>query len=112
MILQLQPQQAFEKAFFNVLKRYDPSLPLVLTGGCALNVLVNEKIKEVSKRPLYVPADPHDGSLSLGHLFLYKKPTKKVDITYAGLPLVDRHRLNREIKNYDAKKITLSLIHI
>ena len=79
-------QQAFENAFFNVLKRYDPSLPLVLTGGCALNVLVNEKIKEVSKRPLYVPADPHDGSLSLGHLFLYKKPTKKVDITYAGLP--------------------------
>jgi carbamoyltransferase len=37
---------------------------------------------------------------------LYRKPTKKVDITYAGLPLVDRHRLKREIKNYNAKKIT------
>jgi len=99
-------QKAFENAFFNVLERYGPSLPLVLTGGCALNVLVNEKIKQVSKRPLYVPPDPHDGSLSLGHLFLYKKPTTKVDITYAGLPLVDRHKLKREIKNYDAKKIT------
>ena len=99
-------QKAFENAFFSVLERYGPSLPLVLTGGCALNVLVNEKIKQVSSRPLYVPPDPHDGSLSLGHLFLYKKPTTKVNITYAGLPLVDRHRLKREIKNHDAKKIT------
>lgn len=99
-------QKAFEDAFFTVLQRYDPKIPLVLTGGCALNVLVNEKIKEVSSRPLYVPPDPHDGSLSLGHLFLYRKPTKRVDITYKGLPLVDRYTLNKKIKEYDAKKIT------
>jgi len=99
-------QKAFEDAFFTVLQRYDPKIPLVLTGGCALNVLVNEKIKEVSSRSLYVSPDPHDGSLSLGHLFLYRKPTKKVDITYKGLPLVDRHTLNKRIKEYDAKKIT------
>ena len=99
-------QAGFEDAFFSVLERYDSKLPLVLTGGCALNVLVNEKIKHLSKRPLYVPPDPHDGSLSLGHLFLYRKPSKRVDITYAGLPLIDNHRLKREIKNYDAKKIT------
>lgn len=99
-------QHAFEDAFFSVLERYDSELPLVLTGGCALNVLVNEKIKTCTERKLYVPPDPHDGSLSLGHLFLYRKPSKKVDVTYAGLPLLDRHQLKKRIKEYDAKKIT------
>ena len=41
-----------------------------MTGGCALNVLVNEKIKNFYDRPVYVPPNPHDGGLSLGHIFL------------------------------------------
>ncbi len=76
-------QAAFEYAFFSVLDRYDPNVPLILTGGCALNVLVNEKVKCLYNRPLYVPPDPHDGGLSLGHMFLYKKPDHQVDVTYA-----------------------------
>lgn len=99
-------QLAFEEAFFSILEKYDQNIPLVLTGGCALNVLVNEKIKSTTNRKLYVPPDPHDGSLSLGHLFLYKKPTKKVNITYSGLPLLDRHNFAREVENYNAKKVT------
>lgn len=99
-------QAAFEDAFFSVLNKYDSNIPLVLTGGCALNVLVNEKIKTDTNRKLYVPPNPHDGSLSLGHLFLYKKPTKRVDITYKGLPLIDRHTLENEVKKYDAQKVT------
>lgn len=99
-------QAAFEDAFFSVLNKYDPNIPLVLTGGCALNVLVNEKIKTTTNRKLYIPPNPHDGSLSLGHLFLYKKPNKKVNITYNGLPLVDKHYLEKEIERYSAKKIT------
>lgn len=99
-------QLAFEDAFFSVLDRYDPNIPLVLTGGCALNVLVNEKIKTKTNRKLYVPPNPHDGSLSLGHLFLYRKPEKRVDITYKGLPLLDKHRLQNEIEKYGAKKVT------
>jgi len=81
-------QQAFENAFFSVITMYDHHCPLIITGGCALNVLVNEKVKTAYDRPLYVPPNPHDGSLSLGHMFLYRKPTEKVDITYAGLPLL------------------------
>ncbi len=69
-------QEGFEDAFFSVLSKYDPDVPLILTGGCALNVLVNEKVKSAYKRPLYVPPNPHDGSLSLGHLFLYRQPTE------------------------------------
>ena len=79
-------QAGFEDAFFSVLDKYDTNVPLVLTGGCALNVLVNEKIKNYYNRKLFVPPNPHDGSLSLGHIFSYKKPTSQVNITYSGLP--------------------------
>ena len=43
--------------------------------------------------------------LSLGHLFLYKQPTKQVDITYKGLPLVDRNKLQNYIDEYSATKL-------
>ena len=40
-------QEAFENAFFSVLDKYDHDSPLIMTGGCALNVLVNEKVKSL-----------------------------------------------------------------
>ena len=98
-------QEGFENAFFEVLDRYDPNIPLCLCGGAALNVLVNEKIKERYNRPLYVPPNPHDGGLSLGHLFMYREPTERVDITYSGLPLLDRNKLPEYIEKYNAKKV-------
>ena len=100
-------QEAFERAFFSVLDRYDPNVPLILTGGCALNVLVNEKVKCLYNRPLYVPPNPHDGGLSLGHLFRYKEPTKQVDITYSGLPLLNKRTdLKFYVAKYNATKVT------
>ena len=98
-------QEAFENAFFSVLDKYDTEVPLIVTGGCALNVLVNEKIKSRYNRELYIPPNPHDGSLSLGHLFLYKKPDKQIDITYAGLPLLDRYNLQDYVDKYDAVRV-------
>ena len=99
-------QAGFEDAFFSVLDRYDTDIPLIMTGGCALNVLVNEKVKEYYNREIFVPPNPHDGSLSLGHMLIYNRPSKKIDITYQGLPLVDKDNLNEFIKEYSAKKIT------
>ena len=52
-----------------------------------------------------MPPNPHDGSLSLGHIFSYKKPTSQVNITYSGLPLLDRDKLDDYIKKYNAEKI-------
>ena len=99
-------QAGFENAFFNVLDKYDTDIPLIVTGGCALNVLVNEKIKERYDRPVFVPPNPHDGSLSLGHLLIYNPPTRKIDITYQGLPLVDKNNLDEFVKEHNAEKIT------
>ena len=98
-------QEGFERAIFSVLDKYDTDIPLFLTGGCALNVLVNEKVKSAYSRPFYVPPNPHDGSLSLGHLFLYRKPDHQVDITYSGLPLVDCDELQNYIDEYGATKL-------
>ena len=99
-------QAGFEDAFFSVLDKYDTEIPLIITGGCALNVLVNEKVKQYYNREVFVPPNPHDGSLSLGHMCIYNPPSRKIDITYQGLPLVDKNDLDEFIKEYNAKKIT------
>ena len=67
--------------------------------------MVNEKIKCLYDRPVYVPPNPHDGGLSLGHLFLYKKPDHQVNITYSGLPLLDRDKLQSYVDEYGARKV-------
>ena len=99
-------QAGFEDAFFSVLDKYDTDIPLIITGGCALNVLVNEKVKQYYNREVFVPPNPHDGSLSLGHMLIYNPPSRKIDITYQGLPLVDKNDLEQFVKEYNAKKIT------
>ena len=103
-------QYAFEECFFDILNpildEYDEELPLVMTGGCALNVLVNQKYKDTYDREVYVCPCPNDSGLSLGHMLLYQKPKKRVDVTYSGLPLLDRDQLDQYIQCYDAKKIT------
>ena len=95
-------QKTFENILFKELDNYDTQVPLVVTGGCALNVIINEKIKNRYKREVYVPPNPHDGGLSLGHMFCYQRPKERVDVTYNGLPLLDRDKL----KDYNTKKVT------
>ena len=47
---------------------------LVLSGGCALNVPTNTEAKRRFQYPVYVPAAPHDGGLSVGGAWLYRAP--------------------------------------
>ena len=98
-------QKITENVVFSRLEKYDSDIPLVLTGGCALNVLINEEIKRRYNREVYVPPNPDDGGLTVGHIFCYTKPKESVDITYSGLPLMDRYKLDDYIKEYDAKKV-------
>ena len=95
-------QKTLEDILFEELDKYYSNIPLVVTGGCALNVIINEKIKNRYKREVYVPPNPHDGGLSLGHMFCYQKPKERVNVTYNGLPLLDRDKL----KDYNTKKVT------
>ena len=95
-------QKTIEDLLFKELDKHNTKIPLVVTGGCALNVIINEKIKDRYNREVYVPPNPHDGGLSLGHMFCYQKPKERVNVTYNGLPLLDRYKL----KDYNTKKVT------
>ena len=95
-------QKTLENILFKELDKHNTKIPLVVTGGCALNVIINEKIKDRYEREVYVPPNPHDGGLSLGHMFCYQKPKERVNVTYNGLPLLDRDKL----KDYNTKKVT------
>lgn len=99
-------QLAFEDAFIKILSRYDQSSPICLTGGGALNVLLNQRILTEINENIFVPPNPNDCGLSLGHLLIYKKPREKINVTYNGVPLLDKKNLQTIAKQRNAKKQT------
>lgn len=85
-------QRAFEECFLEVAKPYldqYPNLPVCITGGCGLNILLNTRIKQEFNREVFVGPNPNDCGLALGLLLAYTKPEKPVDITYKGIPILD-----------------------
>lgn len=103
-------QLAFEQAFFFIMDEVLPAfpdLPICMSGGASLNVLVNEKIKSKTSRPVFVTPAPSDCGLSLGHMLLHRNPSKQITTTYSGLPLLDRDNLENEVKDRNAKKVTI-----
>ena len=100
-------QQAFEDKVIDtlipIIKR--KKIPLILTGGCALNVLVNQRIAEECKKigvDVFVCNNPSDSGLSLGQLFL-ENPHNIQTLTYSGLPMMDdlkKYHTTYNIKEY------------
>lgn len=93
-------QAVFEQEFISVLSAaYEASptlrrLPLCLSGGAALNVILNERLLAMLDVDIFVPPNPDDGGLSLGQLFLAEPPKEPVrDIKFRGLPLLDHAEL-------------------
>lgn len=62
---------------------------IILSGGVALNVLANTKIKETFKLNVHVPSAPNDSGISLGSIFSLFPPIEQQNITYKGLPLIN-----------------------
>jgi len=61
-------------------------LPICISGGGALNILLNSLVKkQVGNRLVFVPPNPNDSGVSLGALFLSLKPLKVPDLTYCGV---------------------------
>lgn len=89
-------QRAFEKVFFETVDSYVqqfPELPLCVTGGCALNIILNSACKERYKRPVFVAPNSNDCGLALGALLYLQKPTSPVEAMYLGIPLLDAGNL-------------------
>ncbi|MGQ0628456.1 MAG: carbamoyltransferase C-terminal domain-containing protein [Phycisphaerales bacterium] len=60
---------------------------VVLTGGCALNVVANERIRRRVGYPVHVPPAPNDAGISVGALWSVESPTEPPSV-FAGLDLV------------------------
>ena len=98
-------QRAFELNFEKkALKYYKHQPNLLLSGGCALNILNNQKL--ASKTNLFVPPNPHDGGLSLGMALDYLKPKNKFTATFMGPEVWDKYNLMEYVEKYRGKIIS------
>ena len=87
-------QKIFSELMFSLIREYFENDPrdLVFTGGCALNVLFNQELKdyvESKGKKLYVPPNPNDCGLSLGQ-YLNFVGEKISPVVYGNTDILDR----------------------
>lgn len=75
---------------YEIMSRHDGNL--ILTGGCALNVVANERVKNRIGCNIFVPPNPSDSGIALGQLFYYLNlvglPLPHKPLHFSGAPLV------------------------
>ena len=95
-------QRAFEDCFLEIAEPYFdlfPDLPICVTGGCGLNIILNTRLKEEFKKDIFIGPNPNDCGLALGLMLDQIKPQNQVDITYSGLELLDIDSLSHYVQN-------------
>lgn len=101
-------QDVFENIFFEKTNTFFETynkLPIILTGGCALNIILNSKLKEqYSNRNIFIAPNSTDCGIAVGLLCKHFKPQVPVDITYSGLEILDRHCLTEYVEARKALK--------
>lgn len=84
-------QYIFEQITINAIlpfvKTYQ--LPVIHTGGSALNVLLNERLRKEIGFPVFIPCNPNDCGLAFGFMALRNPPDKPINIQYGGFPILD-----------------------
>ena len=103
-------QHVFEDIFMNTTThiREIANNNLILTGGCALNILNNTAVNNQIKT--FVPPNPNDCGLSLGFMLHYLQPSEQVDVTYKGPEVWDKQTLSEHLYNTNASIDTDRLI--
>lgn len=81
-------QRAFSDLVLEVVQQHLGSDDdgLVVTGGCALNVITNERLRQTVAVPIHVPPAPNDAGIAVGALWSVTAPTHALD-PFVGLPL-------------------------
>jgi carbamoyltransferase len=88
-------QRVFEDSFIEITKEvFNKYLdyPICITGGCGMNIILNTRIRD-SGREVFVSPNTNDCGLSVGMLLKDLKPEKPVDVTYIGIPILDKYTL-------------------
>lgn len=95
-------QKAWEEVFLSYAKPFMndwPDYPILITGGCALNIILNTRIKEEFNREVFIGPNPNDCGLAAGMLLNNIKPDEPADLTYSGLKLLDIDTISEYIQN-------------
>lgn len=95
-------QRAFEECFLEIAKPYFelfPDMPICVTGGCGLNIILNTRLVEEFNRNVFVGPNPNDCGIALGLMLDNIRPEEACDITYSGLELLDIDSLGQYIQN-------------
>lgn len=90
---------------------------IALSGGCALNVVVNQELLErfdsaqkiagdSATLSLHVPVAPNDAGLTVGGLWAFEPPLKAQALQYRGFGLFDDHLLDSEAKARGAQHLS------
>jgi carbamoyltransferase len=99
-------QRMFELKFEELIgKHYKDQDTFIVAGGCALNILNNQRLR--NERNIFVPPNPNDAGLSLGFMLDYLKPEQAYDGTFAGPEVWDKHSLAEYVEKYDGKLLNL-----
>lgn len=99
-------QRMFEIKFEELVgKHYKDQSNFILSGGSALNILNNQRLR--NERNIFVPPNPNDAGLSLGFMLDYLKPKKAYDGTFAGPEVWDKHALPEYVEKYNGKLLVI-----
>lgn len=90
---------------------------IVLVGGCALNVVTNQVIRETltsftsgdgdsRPRDVYVPPAPNDSGLAVGAIWSLFPPTVRQPLQYMGFRLFDEEILDQEAQKRGAQRLS------
>ncbi len=104
-------QIAFENVFLEMVKPFlteYQDLPLILVGGCALNILLNTRIRQTFDRPVFVPPNTNDCGIATGMILNHMKPSGAVDVTYSGIEVLDSNTLMTHVEDKRATELELS----
>lgn len=95
-------QFVFEQRFYEEVKPYFDTYhdyPVILTGGCALNILNNTSIAK-KRDEIFIPPNPNDSGIALGCLFSEISPFEPVDATYLGPDIWDKMEISKYLIRY------------
>jgi carbamoyltransferase len=102
---------AFENVFIEnimgFISKY-PNLPIILVGGCALNIILNTRLKKELNRDIFVPPNPNDCGIASGLILNYLKPNEPVDLTYSGVNVLDEDLLMNYVEDSWMKQLNIS----
>jgi len=90
------------------LKVRGPVDGVVLTGGAALNVCANQRLREELGLKVHVPSAPNDGGIAAGALWAHTPAVERHPITYLGLELQDDVGLEQLAAQLGAQRASLS----